>query len=58
MEKSGARICSISATFKKLLRLNNRPIGENSPNLVTLKKRKKYLAWKIWTTAAYHREDL
>jgi hypothetical protein len=30
------KICSTSVIFKKLPKVNDRPIGENSPNLVTL----------------------
>jgi hypothetical protein len=34
--KSSPIICAISAVFAKLPKVLSRPIGENSPNLVTL----------------------
>jgi hypothetical protein len=36
MENSSPIICAISVIFTKLPEGNSRPIGENSPNLVTL----------------------
>jgi hypothetical protein len=36
VEKSSPRIFATSAIFKKLPKGKNRPIGENSANLVTL----------------------
>jgi hypothetical protein len=36
MEKSSPKICATSVNFKALPKVNNRPIVENSPNLVTL----------------------
>jgi hypothetical protein len=38
VEKSGPKICTTSAIFKDLPKENNVPIGESSPNLVTLFK--------------------
>jgi hypothetical protein len=35
MEKSAPIMCAISLIFSKLPKVNSRPIGENSPNLVT-----------------------
>jgi hypothetical protein len=35
-EKSSAKIWAAFAIFKKLPKVNTRPLGENSPNLVTL----------------------
>jgi hypothetical protein len=35
-EKNSPRIFTTSAILNKLAKENNRPIGENSPNLVTL----------------------
>jgi hypothetical protein len=34
--KSSPEICASSVIFEKLPNANNHPIGENSPNLVTL----------------------
>jgi hypothetical protein len=34
--KSGPKNCATNVTLKTLPKLNNRPKGENSPNLVTL----------------------
>jgi hypothetical protein len=36
MEKSSPKICYTSEIKKKLPTVNSNPIGENSPNLVTL----------------------
>jgi hypothetical protein len=36
MENSRLKICVASVIFKKLAKVNNHPIGENSPNLATL----------------------
>jgi hypothetical protein len=36
--KSGTKIWATSVFFQKLPKVNNRPLGENSPNLVTLLK--------------------
>jgi hypothetical protein len=36
VEKSCPIILAISAIFEKLPEVNKRPLGENSPNLVTL----------------------
>jgi hypothetical protein len=36
VEKSSPRICAASAIFNKMAKENNRPISENSPNLVAL----------------------
>jgi hypothetical protein len=36
LEKSSPKLWAISAIFQKLPKANNRPLGENSPNLVTL----------------------
>jgi hypothetical protein len=36
VEKDGPKICATSLIFKPLPKVKNRPIGENSPNLVTL----------------------
>jgi hypothetical protein len=35
-EKSGLIFCATFVIFKKLPKVNIRPIGENSPNLVAL----------------------
>jgi hypothetical protein len=35
MEKGSSRFCATSVSKKKLSKENTRPIGENSPNLVT-----------------------
>jgi hypothetical protein len=34
--KSSPKLRAISVIFQKLPKANNRPLGENSPNLVTL----------------------
>jgi hypothetical protein len=34
--KSGTKIRATFVFFQKLPKVNNRPLGENSPNLVTL----------------------
>jgi hypothetical protein len=34
--KSSLKLRAISVIFKKLPKVNNHPMGENSPNLVTL----------------------
>jgi hypothetical protein len=34
--KSGTKIWATFVFFQKLPKVNNRPLGENSPNLVTL----------------------
>jgi hypothetical protein len=34
--KSSQKICAASVVFEKLPNVNNHPMGENSPNLVTL----------------------
>jgi hypothetical protein len=34
-------ICATSVIFKKLPKVNNRPMSENSPNLVTLERSTK-----------------
>jgi hypothetical protein len=36
VENSTLKFWATSVIFKKLLKVNNHPIGENSPNLVTL----------------------
>jgi hypothetical protein len=36
MGRSGPLICASSVIFLKLPKVNDRPMGENSPNLVTL----------------------
>jgi hypothetical protein len=36
VEKSSPTICATSVVFNKLAKENNRPVGENLPNLVTL----------------------
>jgi hypothetical protein len=36
VEKSSLKICTTSVILKPLPKVNNRPIGENSPKLVTL----------------------
>jgi hypothetical protein len=36
VEKSSPSIWAISVIFKKLPKVNNHPIGDNSPNPVTL----------------------
>jgi hypothetical protein len=39
--KSSPKICATSVIFKRMAKVNNRPSGENSPNLVTLLARLK-----------------
>jgi hypothetical protein len=36
--KSSLKLCASSEVFKKLLKVNNHPTAENSPNLVTLSR--------------------
>jgi hypothetical protein len=36
MVKSSPQIRATSLLFQKIAKVNNRPLGENSPNLVTL----------------------
>jgi hypothetical protein len=36
MEKSSPEMCATSVIFKPLTKVNNQPLGKNSPNLVTL----------------------
>jgi hypothetical protein len=36
VEKVALKICATSVNFKTLSKVNNRPMGENAPNLVTL----------------------
>jgi hypothetical protein len=36
MERSSTQMCTTSVIFRPLPKVNNRPWGENSPNLVTL----------------------
>jgi hypothetical protein len=42
-DKSSATIYAAYVIFRKLPNVNNRPIGENSPNLVTLPMMQSYL---------------
>jgi hypothetical protein len=36
VEKSSPEMCASSGSFKPMPKVNNYPLGENSPNLVTL----------------------
>jgi hypothetical protein len=36
MEKRSQKVLATSVIYTKMLKVNNRPKGENSPNLVTL----------------------
>jgi hypothetical protein len=44
VEKAARKIIGFFCIFQKLPKENNRPIGENSPNLVTLIAKKQFLS--------------
>jgi hypothetical protein len=46
-EKSSPKIWATSIFIKKLPKINNHPMGENSPNLVTLRKGHKSQSFRV-----------
>jgi hypothetical protein len=47
-DNSGPKIWDISLFFEKLPKESNRPIGKNSPNLVTMLASKLFPRNRIW----------
>jgi hypothetical protein len=46
VEKSSPNLCATSVIFETLPKVNSRPTGENSPNLVTLILGSDAAQWK------------
>jgi hypothetical protein len=54
VEKSWPKIRATAAFFKSLLKVNNRPKGVNSPNLVALMRDEKAARYEQTLDGSFH----